>query len=42
MSAAGIYPAVTLQELEDAKISLLVRVAASVVILFLKIKCVLI
>ena len=42
MSAVGTYPVVMLQELEDVKNSLLVRVVVSVVMeQFLKMECVL-
>ena len=43
MNVAGIYPAVTLQELEGVKNSLLVQVAVSVVMeWYFKMECVLI
>ena len=43
MTVAGIYPAVTLQELEDVKNSLLVLVVVSVVMdKYFKMECVLI
>ena len=40
MTVAGIYPAVTLQELEDVKNSLLVQVVVSVVMeWYFKMEC---